>query len=70
MSYFTTRPGWNVETTHPLDAPDGDIPVCAYCTDMVDPAIAFAVDWGFTGFQAQATDSEDVVHTVVVRAAE
>lgn len=70
MTYFTTRPGWSVETTHPVDAPVENEPVCSNCSDMIDPAIAFAVDWAFTGFQAQATDSEDVVHTVVVRAAE
>ena len=66
--YYTTRPGWNVETTHPTEAPDGDVPVCGDCSSGIDPAIAFAVDWGSTAFQAQTTDAEGNTHTVVVRA--
>lgn len=65
--YYTTRPGWDVETSHPTEAPDGDTPVCEQCSNMIDPAIAFAADWGSSAFQAQTTDPDSTVHTVVVR---
>ena len=66
--YTTTRPGWDVETSHPTEAPDESVQVCAQCLGMIDPTIAFAVDWGSPAFQAQTTDSEGLTHTVVVRA--
>lgn len=65
--YYTTRPGWNVETLHHTEAPDGDIPVCETCTNMIEPAIAFASDWGSSAFQATTFDEQGNTHTVVVR---
>lgn len=61
--------GWNVETTHPIEETE-EGPICETCLNAVQPAVNFAVDWGWTAFQAQITDSEDTVHTIVVRAIE
>lgn len=58
-------PGWTVETTHPTD--EADPLYCAQCSGMIAPAIAFAIDWGSTAFQAQAGDDQGNTHTVVVR---
>lgn len=68
--YYTTRPGWNVETSHPVEEGQSESePLCptAACVDGIDPAIAFATDWGSTAFQAQTSDPDSTVHTIVVR---
>lgn len=58
--------GWNVETTHPIEETE-EGPICETCLNGVEPAIAFATDWGSNAFQAQMSDSEGVTHTIVVR---
>lgn len=69
--YYTTRPGWNVETTHPTEEGQSDTePLCSDCSTGIEPAIAFATDWGSTAFQAQTTDENGTNHIVVVRAVE
>jgi hypothetical protein len=71
--YYTTRPGWNVETTHPVEEGQSESePLCpaGNCITGIDPAIAFATDWGSTAFQAQTTDGDGNNHVVVVRAVE
>lgn len=67
MSYFTTRPGWNVETTHPTVEPDGDVPVCTRCADAIDPTVAFAADWGSTAHGHNFTDENGDTHVITVR---
>lgn len=68
--YQTTRPGWNIETIHPTVEPDGDVPVCEQCSDMIDPTLAFAVDWGSTSHGSQIQDPDGIAHVVYVRADE
>lgn len=68
--YFTTRPGWDVETSHPVEEGQSESePLCvtADCINGIDPAIAFATDWGSSAFQAQTTDGDGNTHTIVVR---
>lgn len=60
MVFHYQRDGWNVETTH-------DIEIDQPCADGIDPAIAFATDWGSSAFQAQTVDNEGIWHTIVVR---
>ena len=68
--YQTTRNDWNVETTHPVEegqSPTEPLCVSGDCITGIDPAIAFAIDWGSTAFQAQTQDAQGNVHTIVVR---
>lgn len=66
MPYHYARPGWNVETSHPIEEND-EAPVCETCLNTVDPTIAFAADWGSTAHGHTMTDSDGNSHTVVVR---
>lgn len=68
-TYPAYTEGWNVETTHPIEETE-EGPACSTCLNAVEPAIAFAIDWGSNAFSAQSTDAEGITHTVVVRAIE
>lgn len=56
-------PGWNVETSHPVD---GQEP-CGVCLGLIQPAIDMAEDWGFVAMGSEVQDEEGNTHTVVVR---
>ena len=58
--FFTTREGWNVETTHDPEAE-------AACGGAIDPTIAFAADWGSDNHQHSFTDDNGDAHVIVVR---
>jgi hypothetical protein len=71
--YYTTRPGWNVETTHPVEEGQSESePLCptSACIDGIDPAIAFATDWGSPAHGNQITDPDSTVHMIIVRQVE
>ena len=70
MAYYTSRSGWNVETTHPTVEPNGNVPVCSSCADAIDPTINFAADWGSTAHQHSFTDGNGDTHVIVVRVPE
>lgn len=64
--YPEYAPNWDVETSHPIEETE-EGPIDETCLNAVEPAIAFATDWGSSAFQAQTTDPDGTVHTVVVR---
>lgn len=64
--FYTTRPGWNVETTHPVEEPQ-EGPFCATCLNAIEPGIAWAIDWGSVAYGNQINDPDGTVHLIVVR---
>ena len=64
--YRAYREGWDVETTHPVEETE-EGPICSTCLNGIEPAIAFAIDWGSTAFGAQTTDPDGTTHMIVVR---
>lgn len=57
--------GWTVETTHPSF--EGAENLCATCSGLVGPTIAWAIDWGSTAFGSQVTDAQGTEHQISVR---
>lgn len=64
--YESTRPGWNVESTHPVTE-DADAPLCATCSEAIDYAIRIAVYGESEAHSHTVTDANGDVHTVTVR---
>lgn len=51
---------WTIETTHPRAE-------CTVCDSLVDPAIQFATDNGFTAYGHEEEDANGTLHGVNVR---
>ena len=66
MTYYYTRPGWNVETTHPIE-PGEDGPVCEVCASLVAPTTAFAEAQGSTAHGHMEPEGDGTSHLIVVR---
>lgn len=58
-------PGWDIETTHPVD-PEAE-GFCQVCADAVPQTVAYAIDWG--SHSHQVTDPQGTVHHIAARPA-
>jgi hypothetical protein len=56
--------GWTVETSHPSF--EGAENLCATCAQLVDPTIAWAIDWGSTAFGSMVWDENGGEHRIRV----
>lgn len=56
--------GWDVETLHP--SYEGAENRCPTCRDLVEPTIAWAIDWGSTAFGSMVYDDQGGEHRIRV----